>query len=329
MSRDDDFRKPVISLVSQRAAYICSNPDCKTLTLSGAVADSSKTSNIGVVSHITAASVNGPRYDDTITSDQRKSDENAIFLCENCASLIDKNSGIDYAIETLRGWKKLHEKWVICTQNMKLRSTNTLSLLDVSAHLDGDEFPAIDIKILNNSDEVFYITKGKVQTVARYQIPADKDATFRPIDWTYNVEISISEGESVEFEMSQEITPRSSDRFSIKLKGNFPWEGAIALNLFEVVITLFQGENIVLTLPNIIIHVPRAGKILAISSYPYSKEQYLELLQSMGVNARDVLSRLEKSINEGAQICCDYEVAHALTMFACADKKIRHRYSCK
>ena len=31
--RRDDFDKPVVDTLAKRAAYICSNPDCKTLTI--------------------------------------------------------------------------------------------------------------------------------------------------------------------------------------------------------------------------------------------------------------------------------------------------------
>lgn len=52
---------------------------------------------MGKVAHITAAAVGGPRYMKELSEEDRKSITNAIFLCSNCADLIDKNKGIDYS----------------------------------------------------------------------------------------------------------------------------------------------------------------------------------------------------------------------------------------
>lgn len=131
------------------------NPTCRTLTLAGASTDKSKTTNIGIAAHITAASENGPRYDSKITSEQRKSIANAIFLSENCASLIDKNKGIDFPVAMLQGWKVEHEEWIRDAQSKPLRTFDSLSIVDISAHLESSKFPCLDIKILNNSDDVF------------------------------------------------------------------------------------------------------------------------------------------------------------------------------
>src|SRR5690606_20844471 len=63
-----------------------------------------KSTSIGIAAHITAAASGGPRYDDTLTPDQRSHIDNGIWLCSNCAALIDKDS-IKYPISLLRKWK--------------------------------------------------------------------------------------------------------------------------------------------------------------------------------------------------------------------------------
>jgi hypothetical protein len=60
----------------------CSNPCCRKAT-SGPQADLRKAVNIGVASHITAASAFGPRYDAKLSSAARTSIENAKWLCQN------------------------------------------------------------------------------------------------------------------------------------------------------------------------------------------------------------------------------------------------------
>ena len=54
--------------------------------------------------HITAAAIGGPRYDRDLTPEQRSSGNNAIWLCQNCAKLID-NDEVFYTAGLLRMWK--------------------------------------------------------------------------------------------------------------------------------------------------------------------------------------------------------------------------------
>jgi hypothetical protein len=63
-----------------------------------------KTISVGVAAHITAASSGGPRYDPTLSRHQRKSTENGIWLCQNCAKLID-NDPSRYTVDFLRQLK--------------------------------------------------------------------------------------------------------------------------------------------------------------------------------------------------------------------------------
>lgn len=91
-------------MLAKRAGYHCSNPFCRKLTI-GANELHDKSTSIGIAAHITAASSQGPRFDSSLTEDQRKHIDNAIWLCSNCATLIDKDEE-KYTIEILRKWKK-------------------------------------------------------------------------------------------------------------------------------------------------------------------------------------------------------------------------------
>lgn len=108
----DDFNKKTIENLAKRASYICSNPDCRNQTLSPSENDPEKYINIGKAAHITAAAENGPRYDSSLTPEQRSSIDNGIFLCSNCADMVDKNLGLDFSVELLKKWKEDHEKWI-------------------------------------------------------------------------------------------------------------------------------------------------------------------------------------------------------------------------
>ena len=111
-SQNDIFNDGVIEASKLRASFICSNPDCRSLTLYPSERDSKRVEYIGEVSHITAKAPGGPRFDPSSSSQERCSINNAIFLCRNCASRIDKNQGLDYPVEMLHRWRSEHERWI-------------------------------------------------------------------------------------------------------------------------------------------------------------------------------------------------------------------------
>lgn len=66
----DEFNAATKDLLARRVSFRCSNPDCRWPT-AGSQADPAGSVNIGVAAHITAASPDGPRYDPTLTPDER------------------------------------------------------------------------------------------------------------------------------------------------------------------------------------------------------------------------------------------------------------------
>jgi hypothetical protein len=103
MPQRDDFPEQVKRALSARVGNICSNPHCRALT-SGPHEEAAKAVNLGVAAHITAAAPDGPRYDATSAAEERASPENAIWLCHNCAKLIDNDPG-RFTVELLRRWR--------------------------------------------------------------------------------------------------------------------------------------------------------------------------------------------------------------------------------
>jgi hypothetical protein len=103
----DDFDKDTKEVLARRVGAHCSNPKCKKLT-SGPQVDPTKALNIGVAAHITTASPNGPRFDPNLTAEERKSANNGIWLCQNCAKLVD-NDTRRYPSDLLREWKIVAE----------------------------------------------------------------------------------------------------------------------------------------------------------------------------------------------------------------------------
>ena len=104
----DDFDVKTKETLAKRVGYWCSNPGCRKLT-SGPRSDPEKVLNIGVAAHITAASEGGPRYDPSLTPEERRSVDNGIWLCQNCAKLVD-NDVQRYTVVLLREWKERAEE---------------------------------------------------------------------------------------------------------------------------------------------------------------------------------------------------------------------------
>jgi len=93
-----DFGESVKRVPAARAGYICSNPECRALT-SGPQDNPTKAVNVGVAVHIMAASAGGPRYDVTLSPEQRSAPSNG---CQNCAKLIDNDR---FSLELLTRWR--------------------------------------------------------------------------------------------------------------------------------------------------------------------------------------------------------------------------------
>ncbi|ENC6660021.1 hypothetical protein ABKY47_004558 [Aeromonas hydrophila] len=99
----DDFTEKTKKIMQHRVGSRCSNPDCRCLT-SGPNDNPEKATSIGVAAHITAAAGNGPRYDECLTQEERRSIFNGIWLCQNCAKLIDTDPE-RYTVNLLQRWK--------------------------------------------------------------------------------------------------------------------------------------------------------------------------------------------------------------------------------
>lgn len=116
-----DFSKTVKAASARRASYICSNPDCRTLTISLLGDETPKVVFKGKAVHICAPTHHGARYDPTLTGNQRKSIENAIFLCNKCADLVSREKGAGFPAAVLREWKDEHKRWVRLNLNQANR----------------------------------------------------------------------------------------------------------------------------------------------------------------------------------------------------------------
>ena len=102
----DDFNDPVKNILRQRAGDRCCL--CRRPT-SGPTTDPEKAHDIGEAVHITAPAKVHPRYDENLTSEQRSSPENGIWLCCRCHVIVDSDEK-EYTVEKLKQLKKDSEE---------------------------------------------------------------------------------------------------------------------------------------------------------------------------------------------------------------------------
>lgn len=123
--RRDDFTEKTKAQLSKRSGLRCSNPSCGITTIGPGDAPTA-TMSIGVAAHICAASPGGKRYDAGMTADQRIAIENGIWLCQNCAKLIDSDVDM-FPVEKLRHWRTTAEE----------RAREALRVTKVAASVSG------------------------------------------------------------------------------------------------------------------------------------------------------------------------------------------------
>jgi hypothetical protein len=108
LTNRDGFSAKTRQRIAHRAGYHCSNPTCGRGTAGPSNEAPDATVNVGVAAHICAAARGGRRYDGSMTARQRASIANAIWLCQTCAALIDRDA-VTYSVEILKQWKSSHE----------------------------------------------------------------------------------------------------------------------------------------------------------------------------------------------------------------------------
>lgn len=103
----DEFSQEVKLTLAHRVGLRCSFQECRQLT-AGPTDDPARRMNVGVASHITAAAEGGPRFNPSLTPEQRKSAQNGIWLCQIHGKMVD-NDEEHYTEAMLRSWKAAAE----------------------------------------------------------------------------------------------------------------------------------------------------------------------------------------------------------------------------
>lgn len=111
MTARDDFTEKDKAQLARQVGYLCSFPSCRVATV-GSTRDGKGVISIGTAAHICAASPGGPRYDEQMTTAERRSPDNGIWMCRDHGKAIDSDEKA-FPAALLRQWKQhaLQEAW--------------------------------------------------------------------------------------------------------------------------------------------------------------------------------------------------------------------------
>jgi hypothetical protein len=139
-----DFNNNTIDTLAKRAAYKCSNPDCKVNTI-GPNSDPERSTKIGEAAHIYGARIGSKRYYPNMTDSARAEITNSIWLCRNCHKLIDTDEQ-KYSANILFAWREEHEKFIASTLG---NNTDRIAYKEQISNLtDFDDYPPIIKRII-------------------------------------------------------------------------------------------------------------------------------------------------------------------------------------
>lgn len=106
-TRIENFSAKVIERLRNRVGLRCSNPDCRRPTAAPGPGEIGVTL-VGEAAHIHAASAGGPRYLATMGTEERRSIDNALWLCSICHIKVDRNPH-QFDAALLKDWKRRAE----------------------------------------------------------------------------------------------------------------------------------------------------------------------------------------------------------------------------
>lgn len=138
-----DFSKTTIEVLAKRAAFLCSNPDCRALTV-GPNSDVAKATNIGEAAHIYGARSDAPRYNPQMSDMVRGEITNGIWLCRNCHVKVDRDAQ-KYSAELLFKWREDLDRHVASSLGSSARMRFDLEEAQIAEFLD---YPPIVRRIL-------------------------------------------------------------------------------------------------------------------------------------------------------------------------------------
>lgn len=267
-NKAEDFTEAVKRELRDRVANYCSNPDCGILTVSAKKSSKKGISNIGEAAHICSVQPNGARYNSSMSSAERKSTENGIWLCSACHHIIDTDPD-SYSIELLNEWKTQAELNAI--KSLKNRPKTDKDINEAQQNI----LAVLPLNSINNAisnvhksvqqsleklDPRFNIISSYVNGQESYFFqPKDKNAKFKlsfELDYNDSTNLEFDQlfkhGKSISFKNIKSFNTDSPlFKHIFNLEGCLPNEIYIAPNkrveshiIFSTDDESFVGENI-------------------------------------------------------------------------------------
>lgn len=111
-NRDPDPLESQVRILFGRSGGQCSYPECGEYLVVPSRARSDMPKNVAKIGHITAASPGGPRFNASLTVEQRRSEPNLMLLCGTHHDAIDSQLEF-HTVEWLREAKDQHIKMLV------------------------------------------------------------------------------------------------------------------------------------------------------------------------------------------------------------------------
>lgn len=134
---------------------------------------------------MTAASSGGPRYDPSLTRQQRQSPENGVWLCQNCAKLVD-NDPVRYPAELLRAWKAQAEASALAAlegiaepQPIDLAAEIDLSYAQVQIGSERHDY-RLEVRLTNRGNEPLGAYHVDIEMPSRVVASPETQPTYVP-----------------------------------------------------------------------------------------------------------------------------------------------------
>jgi|TARA_R110002012_G_scaffold114250_2_gene260849 hypothetical protein len=108
MNNRDDFTAATKRTLAERSGFRCSYLGCPKATVGPSNESEISVSRTGVACHITAAAPRGKRYDPFLTTVERKSISNGVWMCQTHSIEIDRDES-RYTTALLKHWKEVAE----------------------------------------------------------------------------------------------------------------------------------------------------------------------------------------------------------------------------
>lgn len=108
-NRDPDPLESQVRILFGRSSGQCSYPECGEYLVVPSRARSDMPKNVAKIGHITAASPGGPRYDASLTTEERRAEANLILLCGTHHDAVDAQLEF-HTVKWLREAKEQHIK---------------------------------------------------------------------------------------------------------------------------------------------------------------------------------------------------------------------------